>query len=71
MSKVRTDKTAADTAPTVPGQLYDAHDPIPVPDVSEVNSESIWALFPGAPGESRPKPDDESFGETVAAPLRP
>jgi hypothetical protein len=55
----------------VPAQLYDAHDPIPVPEVSELDSESIWALFPGSEAASRPKPDTDPFGETVAAPLKP
>lgn len=69
MSNVRKDSTP-DSA-TVPAQLYGAHDPIPVPDVSEVDSESIWALFPGSEHAARPKQDADPFGETVAAPLKP
>ncbi len=71
MSIVRKDSPPVDVTRPAPLPLYDANDPLPVPDVSEVNSESIWALFPDSPAASGPTPDCDPFGETVAAPLKP
>lgn len=60
---------------TQAGGLYDRDGPIPVPDVEESDTESVWALFQHSlpPGERRPDASsgDEPFEETVAAPLNP
>lgn len=50
--------------------LYDHHDPIPVPEAHESDTESVWALFNEADNRKprRPQPDD-GFGATVPAPL--
>jgi hypothetical protein len=41
-------------------------DPIPAPEVTEADSESVWALF----SETPKKPEDD-FPETNVAPLQP
>ena len=60
---------------TQAGGLYDRDGPIPVPDVEESDTESVWALFQDSlpPGERAPvaSSDDEPFEETVPAPLQP
>ena len=71
MSKSKPRKDSPPDDATQPAPLYGSGDPIPVPDVSEVNSESIWALFPDAPPGSGPNREADPFGETVAAPLKP
>ncbi len=55
--------------------LYDHHDPIPVPEAHESNTESVWALFEQADGhqtgrpQPRPPPEGDGFGATQPAPL--
>ena len=57
------------------GGLYDRDGPIPVPEVAESDTESVWALFQDLlpPGKRQPvvSSDDEPFDETVPAPLKP
>ena len=60
---------------TQAGGLYDRDGPIPVPDVEESDTESVWALFQDSlPPEDRApaaSSDDAPFEETVPAPLKP
>ena len=55
--------------------LYERDGPIPVPDVEESDTKSVWALFQDSlpPGQRQPvaASDDEPFEETVPAPLKP
>ena len=57
------------------GGLYERDGQIPVPDVEESDTESVWALFHDSlpPGERAPlaSSGDEPFEETVPAPLQP
>jgi hypothetical protein len=79
MSSTRKDSKANDSVlpvATTPGNLYDRDGPIPVPEVRELNTESVWALFQDAKpldeGDGAPPPfDDTSYGDTAAAPLKP
>lgn len=49
--------------PALEPDRYVPGDPIPVPEATEANSESAWALFSDAP----PHPETD-FLDTVAAP---
>ncbi len=57
------------------GGLYERDGPIPVPDVEESDTESVWALFQDSlpPGERQPiaSSGDQPFEATVPAPLKP
>lgn len=50
--------------PTPPQDRYLPGDPIPVPDASEANTESTWALFSDAP-----RPAEPDFLDTVPSSL--
>ena len=71
------DKDAADNAapdnrqPPPVHHLYDHHDPIPVPEAHESDTESVWALFEQAGDKKprRPAAPEDGFGATVPAPL--
>lgn len=70
---------------TVPGALYSTFGPIPVADVEESNTDSVWAMFENVPTKAAPltpapeatqtPPDDDDlqdpFAPTEVAPLRP
>ncbi len=90
MSKVPKDKDPKDAPTTtfghtVPGALYSSFGPIPVAEVEESNSDSVWAMFEDvpnkavpvkpAPGAPRHSPDEDEpedpFAPTEVAPLRP
>ncbi len=92
MSKVPKDKDHKDAPATtfgmtVPGALYSTFGPIPVAEVQESNSDSVWAMFEDVPTHAAPltpptqafqtsqaPPDDDSddpFAPTEVAPLRP
>ena len=91
MSKVPKDKDHKDApvttfGTTVPGALYSTFGPIPVADVEESNSDSVWAMFEDVPTKAAPltavpqtsaePPSDDDdpedpFAPTEVAPLRP
>ena len=66
---------------TAAGPLYSTFDPIPVPEVEESNSDSVWAMFESVPTKAAPlaplqqddDPEDpeDPFAPTEMAPLRP
>ncbi len=43
--KNKSDEPASTRSPTQAQDRYQPGDPIPVPEVSEANTESAWALF--------------------------
>jgi hypothetical protein len=54
--------------------LYDRHDPIPVPEAVESDTDSVWALFEEADSGKVPKKrnnDKDGFSATEPAPLLP
>jgi hypothetical protein len=63
---------------TVSGALYSTFGPIPVADVEESNSDSVWAMFEDVPTKAAPlapPPQDgdpeDPFAPTEMSPLRP
>lgn len=64
--KTRPDQRSA-SGLTRPGELYLPGDALPVPDVVEKNTDSVWALWSDmVEGESEPAPPgDKDFKETV------
>mgnify|MGYP007083597025 CR=1 FL=1 len=48
---------------TQPGELYVPGDALPVPEVEEKNSDSIWALWSDLV-EDKPQPESKAQGET-------
>lgn len=71
---------------TVPGALYSTFGPIPVAEVEESNSDSVWAMFEdvstkaaplapladslGAPDEGSGPDDVDPYAPTEMSPLR-
>ena len=60
---------------TNPAGLYDRHGPIPVADMNESDTDSVWALFQDstAPqdGDSVMPAGEAPFQKTLPAPLKP
>ena len=81
MNNLRKKPPPRSSRPTQPvgntnaGGLYDRDGPIPIPDVEESDTESVWALFEDSRAPSTPRAvvpsDDEPFEETTPAPLKP
>lgn len=62
--------TVTDGVPT--SQPYLLGDPIPVAEVTELNTDSAWSLFEEmAEPETTPKSPPDAFAETVPAELEP
>ena len=58
--------------PPAVDHLYDHHDPIPVPEAHESDTESVWALFNETPAKPKKRPpENDGFGATEPAPLEP
>ena len=69
---------------TVPGPLYSTFGPLPVPEVEESNTDSVWALFETVPTkasllmpltaptqDTRGDEPEDPFAPTEMSPLRP
>ena len=71
------DKEAAQNSATsaraqpATGHLYDHHDPIPVPEAHESDTESVWALFHEADKPRKRPQGHNDFRATEPAPLDP
>lgn len=50
---------------TVPGELYGHGDDLPLPEVTEKNSESVWALWSDLVEKTETRDDHKDFKETV------
>lgn len=59
---------------TKPANVYDPGDALPVPEVSEKNTDSVWALWSDlvegrGEKDATEKPDSDTGGDTVPATL--
>ena len=75
----RKDASVTSLGLTAPGALYSTYGPIPVAEVEESNSDSVWAMFedvstkaaPLAPSADSPGARDESSGPEDMDPYAP
>lgn len=72
MSKPESQKKPSAAVSQRPAHPYSANEPIPVPEVTELDTDSAWGLFEElAEPKPRPTPAAEAFDETVPADLTP
>ena len=72
MSKPESQKKPSAAVSQRTAHPYSANDPIPVPEATELDTDTAWGLFDElADPKTKPTPASEPFDETVPADLAP